>query len=63
MADTFTIMASAEGSGTIDPSGEVTVLGGGSQEFTIAPNEDGEILDVLVDGKSVARQTPIHLKM
>lgn len=53
MADTFTIMASAEGSGTIDPSGEVTVLGGGSQVFTITPNEDGEILDVLVDGKSV----------
>ena len=53
MTDTFTIMASAEGSGTIDPSGEVTVLGGGNQEFTITPNEDGEILDVLVDGKSV----------
>lgn len=51
--EAFTIMASADGSGTIDPSGEVTLLGGGSQEFKVTPDEDGEILDVLVDGKSV----------
>ena len=53
MGDIFTITAAAEGSGRIDPSGEVTVLGGGSQEFRVTPDADAEILDVLVDGKSV----------
>ena len=49
----YTILASAEGEGAIDPSGEVTVLGKGSQKFTVTPGENSEILDVLVDGKSV----------
>lgn len=53
MEKTFRITASVEGEGEISPSGKVTVLGGGSQKFTITPGENSEILDVLVNGKSV----------
>ncbi len=53
MEETFTIHASAEGRGKIDPSGEVTVLGGASQKFTVVPDENAQILDVLINDKSV----------
>ncbi len=53
MEKTFRITASVEGEGTITPNGKVTVLGGASQKFVIAPAEGNGILDVLVDGKSV----------
>lgn len=53
MEKTFRITALVEGEGEISPSGKVTILGGGSQKFTITPGENNEILDVLVNGKSV----------
>ena len=46
-----TIIATAGENGTISPSGEVEVTSGGSQEFTITPNEGYEIDKVLVDGE------------
>jgi len=48
----FTITASAGANGSITPTGVVTVGRGGSQTFTIAPNANYRILDVLVDGVS-----------
>jgi PKD repeat protein len=45
-----TITASAAGSGTIAPSGAVTVNNMGSQTFTITPNAGNYIFSVLVDG-------------
>jgi len=50
---TYTITATAGPGGSIDPFGEVTVPHGGSQTFTITPNEGYRIADVLVDGSSV----------
>lgn len=49
----FTITAAAGANGSISPSGEVSVEAGGSQTFTITPNEGYKIADVLVDGESV----------
>lgn len=49
----FTITATAGANGSITPSGKVSVEAGGSQTFTITPNEGYEIADVLVDGVSV----------
>ncbi len=49
----FTITATAGANGSISPSGEVSVEAGGSQTFTITPNEGYEIADVLVDSESV----------
>ncbi len=49
----FTITATAGANGSISPSGEVSVEAGGSQTFTITPNEGYKIADVLVDGESV----------
>lgn len=39
--------------GTISPSGNVTVIDGNNQTFTITPNACSTIADVLVDGTSV----------
>jgi hypothetical protein len=47
-----TITASAVGSGTIAPSGAVTVNHGGSQTFAVTANPSNHIADVLVDGIS-----------
>ncbi len=47
------IAASADGDGTIEPSGDVVVDYGASQEFTITPDTGYEIADVVVDGVSV----------
>jgi len=51
--NTYTITASSGDNGTISPSGATSVNHGGSQTYTIAPNESYHIADVLVDGSSV----------
>jgi hypothetical protein len=48
-----TITASASSGGSIFPSGSVTVNHGEDQIFTITPDTDFHIADVLVDGVSV----------
>src|SRR5260221_262191 len=48
----LTITASAGANGTISPSGSVPVSYNGSQSFTITPNANYHIADVLVDGVS-----------
>jgi len=50
---TYTITASAGENGSISPSGKVTVSENGSQSFTITPNANYHVLDVLVDGESI----------
>jgi len=51
--DTYTITASVVGSGTIDPSGAVSVNNGSSQTFTITPDDNYHIDEVLVNGNPV----------
>ncbi|HEX3020258.1 MAG TPA: discoidin domain-containing protein [Chitinispirillaceae bacterium] len=48
----FDIYASAGANGSISPSGLVEVNSGGSQTFTITPNSDYQVDDVIVDGHS-----------
>ncbi|MCX5850819.1 MAG: proprotein convertase P-domain-containing protein, partial [Deltaproteobacteria bacterium] len=50
---THIITASNGGNGTISPSGTVSVSGGENQTFTINPDTEYCIADVLVDGISV----------
>lgn len=50
---TYTITATAGEGGTIEPSGEVKVNAGEDKTFTITPNDDYAIEDVVVDGESV----------
>ncbi|MCL1873722.1 MAG: S-layer homology domain-containing protein [Clostridiales bacterium] len=50
---TYIITASANLGGTISPNGEVEVEKGTSKTFTITPNSDYLIADVLVDGESI----------
>ena len=50
---TFTITAIAGANGSISPEGEVEVTKGADQKFTIIPDADFVIDDVLVDGASV----------
>ncbi|MBI3766741.1 MAG: hypothetical protein HY277_09620, partial [Ignavibacteriales bacterium] len=51
--DTLTITATSGGNGTISPAGNVRVLYGASQSFTITPSLGYHISDVVVDGGSV----------
>ena len=51
--DTYTVTASAGTNGSISPSGTVTVDHGSSQTFTITPDTNYHIEDVIVDGTSV----------
>jgi len=51
-ATSYTITSTAGAGGSISPSGAVTVLSGGSQTFTIAPDPGYHVTDVLVDGSS-----------
>ena len=51
-ATTYTITASAGTGGSINPSGSVSVVQGGSQGFTIAANTGYQISNVTVDGVS-----------
>jgi large repetitive protein len=50
--DTYTIIATAGDDGTITPSGTVIVPQGGSQIFTIMPNNGYNVNSVLVDNVS-----------
>lgn len=47
------ITATAEGCGSIDPSGEIPVAYGGNALFTITPDAGCHIAEVIVDGLSV----------
>lgn len=49
----YTITSSAGANGSISPGGTTYVNSGGSQTFTITPNTDYAVSDVLVDGVSV----------
>lgn len=49
----YTITASAEGGGSINPEGRISVTRGGTKNFTITSKDGYLIADVLVDGKSV----------
>lgn len=49
----YTITASAEGNGSIEPPGEVRVARGADQTFTMTPNPGYHVADVFVDGFSV----------
>jgi uncharacterized repeat protein (TIGR02543 family) len=55
--DTRTITASAGANGAISPTGSVVVNFGSDQPFTITPNANFHVLDVLVDGGSVGAVT------
>ena len=55
--NTFTITASAGANGSIAPTGAVTVNYGANQTFTITPNANYHVLDVLVDGVSAGAVT------
>ena len=52
MPVTYTVTASATGSGTISPDGTVTVLEGDSRTINFAPDEGFLISEVIVDGIS-----------
>ena len=52
-----TITAWADVGGSITPSGDVSVVYGGSLSFSIAPNPDYRIVDVVVDGVSLGVRT------
>jgi hypothetical protein len=49
----YTVTAAAGANGKISPSGAVSVDGGGIQGFTLAPDANYHVADVLVDGSSV----------
>ena len=51
--NTYTIKATSGVGGSISPSGEVKLNYGADQTFTITPNTDYRIKDVIVDGISV----------
>ena len=50
---TYTITATAGEGGTITPNGDVSVVEGKSQTFTITPDDGHEVAGVLVDGVAV----------
>lgn len=52
-AKKHTISVNSGAGGTITPSGEVTVVAGRHQSFTVLPDDGYSISDVLVDGVSV----------
>lgn len=56
-AITHTVTASAGTGGTISPTGNVDVIDGGSEAFTITPNDGYKVKDVLVNGESVGAVT------
>jgi hypothetical protein len=53
----YTITASADANSTISPAGTVNVLSGANRTFTITPAAGYRVVDVLVDGTSVAART------
>ena len=52
-----TIVASDDGHGSISPKGNVTVIEGNNQNFTITPTAGYHIADVRVDGQSVGAKS------
>lgn len=58
-SNTYTITASAGSGGSISPSGTVAVNYGGSQTFTITPNNRYTIAGITIDGVSQGAQTSI----
>jgi hypothetical protein len=52
--ETFTIVASAVGHGSIDPLGAVLVDEGADQSFKMKPDSDYHVTSILIDGKLVA---------
>lgn len=58
----YTLTATADQGGSISPDGKVRVNRNRSQSFTITPNEDYKIADVLVDGKSLGAVTSYEFK-
>jgi uncharacterized repeat protein (TIGR02543 family) len=50
--DTYTITATAIGNGSIDPAGAISIDHGGNRVFTMTPDVNYNIVDVLVDGVS-----------
>lgn len=48
----YKVTSSAEGQGTISPSGEMELFANSSQVFNFSPNTGFEVADVLVDGIS-----------
>ncbi|MCB9497668.1 MAG: S8 family serine peptidase [Fibrobacteria bacterium] len=57
----YTITASAGVGGTITPSGEITVIEGGSASFEVAASSGYTILDVTVDGVSQGAVSTVSL--
>ncbi|MFA7153489.1 MAG: SBBP repeat-containing protein, partial [Methanoregulaceae archaeon] len=53
VTDYHTILATAGDNGTIDPSGEINVPDGGSQGFTITPDDEYRIENVFVNGVGI----------
>jgi ABC-type transporter MlaC component len=51
--NTYTITATAAANGSISPSGDITVVYGENQSFTITAANGYHITDVLIDGSSV----------
>ncbi len=58
--DIYMITASAGSGGTIMPSGQVAVAGGGGQDFSITAENGYGITDVRVDGASVGTPNAYH---
>jgi hypothetical protein len=61
-APEFKILSFADDGGSISPSGEVTVIYGGNQTFTITPEPGLGVADVIVDGESVGAVTSYTFK-
>ncbi len=57
VATSYTISASAGSGGSISPLGDIAVVSGNGQSFTITPDSFDYISDVLVDGSSVGAVT------
>ena len=55
--DSYTIVASSDSGGSIDPQGEISVEYGSFQIFTFTPIIGYHIQDVLVDGESIGAPT------
>ncbi len=55
--DIYTIIATAEANGIIDPAGTITINGGDSITFTITPAEGYKVLNLAIDGVYVGAQT------
>ncbi|MSM40704.1 MAG: hypothetical protein GJT30_13900 [Geobacter sp.] len=53
----YTITATAGVNGSIDPAGAASVNSGGSQSYTITPDQGYKVADVLVDAASVGKVT------